>query len=140
MKSLHETHRKKIYFLLVGVFNTLLGLAAFPTLYLIFPWRDHYILLLTFTQCICVTSSFLTNKFIVFKTKGNCFTEYGKFFLFNSVCFLINLVMISLFVEKFRIQPIIFQIIFSSTVMVASYFWHENITFSAQSLHLRKEL
>jgi putative flippase GtrA len=139
VKSVYEIHRRKFYFLFVGGFNTLLGIAAFPILYIIFPFRSHYLFLLTFSQCICVTSAFLTNKFLVFKTKGNYFIEYGKFFLFNSACFILNLAMISLFVEKYQIRPMIFQVVFSSGVMIISYFWHENITFYNQNLQVQKE-
>ena len=126
---LHET---KVRFLFAGAMNTVFGLAAYPTLFfLLAPLRLHYMVVLAITQVACVTFSYLTNKFLVFRTVGNYLRESGKFVLFHLSYFLVNLVVLPLLVEMFGMSPVWGQTLFAVAVIITSYFWHSNITFAA---------
>jgi putative flippase GtrA len=125
---LHET---KIRFLFAGALNTVFGLAAYPTLYFVLaPLKLHYLVVLGITQVSCVAFSYLTNKFLVFRTVGNYLRESAKFALFHLSYFLVNLLALPFLVEIVGMSPVWGQTLFAVAVIITSYFWHSNITFS----------
>lgn len=125
---LHET---KIRFILAGALNTAFGLAAYPALYfMLAPLKLHYMVVLAITQVTCITFSYLTNKFLVFRTTGNYLRETGKFALFHLSYFGVNIVVLPLLVEFADIPPVWAQTLFAVAVVITSYFWHSKITFA----------
>jgi putative flippase GtrA len=121
---------KKFRFLIAGGVNTAVGLLVYPFLYLFLePFNVGYIKVLFLATIISVTFSFLTNKYYVFKTKGNLKKEYFKFFIFYGLYFSINLICLPLLVEVLKITPIISQTLFSIFIILTSYFWHNYVTF-----------
>jgi putative flippase GtrA len=130
-RRLIRLHETKVRFLLAGALNTVFGLAAYPTLFfLLAPLRLHYMVVLGITQITCVAFSYLTNKFLVFRTVGNYLRESGKFVLFHLSYFLVNLVALPLLVEIFGMSPVWGQTLFAVAVIISSYFWHSKITFA----------
>ena len=130
LQLLITRHEKKLRFLIVGGVNTLVGLLVYPLLYLFLePLGWGYIQVLLLAQVICITFSFISNKYFVFKKKGNIHKEYAKFFLFYGFYLVLNLLCLPLLVEKVGISPIISQTLFSIAIIVSSYFWHNFITF-----------
>jgi putative flippase GtrA len=125
-------HGKKIRFLIAGMINTAVGLAVYPILYLVFePVGMGYIQVLVIAQVVCISFSFVSNKYFVFKTKGNLRKEYLKFFAFHGFYFALNLVCLPILVEAFKINPIVSQTGFAIAVIVTSYFWHNSVTFKS---------
>ena len=121
---------KKIRFLIAGAINTTVGLLVYPLLYFFLePYNVGYIKVLFLAGIISVTFSFLTNKYYVFKTKGNLKKEYLKFFIFYGLYFSINLICLPFLVEVMKITPIISQTLFSIFIILTSYFWHNYVTF-----------
>ena len=132
LRLLLHAHETKFRFLAAGALNTLFGLGFYPLAYLLLaPLREHYILLLAIAQAPCVTFSFLTNKFLVFRTKGNIAREYLKFASYYSSLFALNLAALPALVELLRIHPVIAQTLFTVITIAVSYLWHSRITFSA---------
>ena len=130
-QRLFRLHETKVRFLLAGALNTVFGLAAYPTLFfLLAPLKLHYMAVLGISQVICVAFSYLTNKFLVFRTVGNYLRESGKFVLFHLSYFLLNLIALPLLVEMFGMSPVWGQTLFAVAVIITSYFWHSNITFA----------
>ena len=130
LQQLIARHEKKLRFLIAGGVNTLVGLSVYPLLYLLLePLGWGYIQVLLLAQVICITFSFISNKYFVFKTKGNFHKEYAKFFLFYALYLALNLLCLPLLVEKVGISPIISQTLFSVAIIVSSYFWHNFFTF-----------
>ncbi len=122
----------------MGGVNTSVGLAVYPILYvLLTPFGVGYIKALIFSQIICITFSFVSNKYLVFKTKGNVNKEYPKFFAFYGIYFLINLLCLPVMVEVFSMNPMIAQTLFSIAIVASSYFWHNLITFKSPSGELK---
>ena len=122
--------KKKLRFLVAGGLNTVVGLAAYPFFYwLAIPYKIHYLLILTVTQVFCVTFSYVTNKWLVFRTQGNYLREYLKFTVFHLTYFVINLMALPTMVEFGRINPVIAQSVFAVLVIISSYVWHSRITF-----------
>jgi putative flippase GtrA len=131
-RRLIRMHETKVRFLLAGALNTIFGLAAYPTLFfLLATLRLHYMAVLGIAQVISIAFSYLTNKFLVFRTAGNYLRESGKFVLFHLVYFLVNLVALPLLVEIFGMSPVWGQALFAVAVIITSYFWHSNITFAS---------
>jgi putative flippase GtrA len=121
---------KKIRFLIAGGVNTMIGLSVYPILYsLLVPMGLGYLVVLFISQLICITFSFASNKYFVFKTQGNLHAEYTKFFVFHASYFLLNLICLPALVEVLEMNPIIAQTLFSVFIIVTSYFWHNLVTF-----------
>jgi len=130
-QKLIRLHETKVRFLLAGALNTVFGLAAYPAFFfLLAPLKLHYMVVLGITQVTCVAFSYTTNKFLVFRTVGNYLRESGKFVLFHLSYFLVNLVALPFLVEIFGMSPVWGQTLFAVAVIITSYFWHSNITFS----------
>ena len=122
----------KIRFLLAGVVNTAFGLATYPALYfLLLPAKLHYLSILAISQVLCVTFSFLTHKFVVFRTFGNYLGEYARFVTFHLSLFLLNLAVLPFLVEFAGMNPVWAQTLFAVLVIVTSYFWYSRFTFTS---------
>lgn len=133
LQLLIARHEKKLRFLIAGGVNTLVGLSVYPLLYLwLEPLGLGYIQILLIAQVICITFSFISNKYFVFKTKGNIRKEYVKFFLFYGFYLALNLLCLPFLVEKVGITPIISQTLFSVAIIISSYFWHNFFTFKQE--------
>lgn len=129
-QTLIHRHEKKLRFLIAGGLNTVIGLSVYPILYYFLePLGVGYIQVLLLAQIICITFSFISNKYFVFKTKGNIKKEYAKFFMFYGLYLVLNLICLPFLVEAIQISPIISQTFFSIAIIISSYFWHNFITF-----------
>ena len=125
-----KTNDTKIRFLITGIINSSFGLLMFPFFYyLLEEYKFHYLLILTISQFICIFFAYFTNKFLVFKTKGNYVPEFLKFISFHLSHFLVNLLVLPILVEFFKLEPVIAQIFFAIMVIISSYFWQSRITF-----------
>lgn len=155
-KSQHFTsqHQTKIRFVLTGILNTGFGLGTYPALYylmasqklhdlilmaiqklhylIILTTIPYYLIILTISQIVCVIFAFMTNKFLVFRTKGNSGAEFLKFITFHFSYFLVNLAALPVLVVFLGMNPIIAQTSFAIMVIISSYFWHSRITFSSK--------
>jgi putative flippase GtrA len=121
-------------FVAAGVLNTLFGLAVFPLLMWAFKGMAiHYLVVLIIAQVISVFFSFLTSKFLVFRTSGNYLSEFGKFSMFHVLYFAANLVALPVLVEVFGVPPVWGQFGFAIAVIISSYFWQSRITFNRRS-------
>lgn len=128
-------HRKESRFIFVGALNTILGLAMYPFLYFILGGRElGYIHILLLTQILCVSFSFLTQKYFVFKTQGNYLNEIIKFIAFHGVYLAANLITLPLMVEGLEMNPVVAQTLIALALITSSYFWHNGVTFSSQKV------
>jgi putative flippase GtrA len=92
----------------------------------------HYLVILIMSQVLCISSAFLTSKFLVFRTSGNYLRETGKFLTFHLTYFLVNLAALPALVEFVGMNPVWAQTLFAVLIIVTSYFWHSRITFSSK--------
>jgi len=130
LRNLVGRHEKKVRFLIAGGVNTMVGLSVYPILFILLkPIGFGYMEVLFLAQVICITFSFISNKYFVFKTKGNIKKEYVKFFMFYGFYLALNVICLPVMVEMIKITPIVAQTLFSIAIIVSSYFWHNFITF-----------
>lgn len=128
--QIYSKHALQIRFLCVGGFNTLIGIVSFPTLYFLIPaMRAHYLLLMTICQIFCISFSYITNKFFVFRTKKTSLLEYLRFTFFYNIVFIANLIVLPFLVTHFHFNPAEIQLVINIFIAISSYFWHRNITF-----------
>lgn len=121
---------KKIRFLIIGGLNTIVGFVVFPTLYyLMVDVGFGYMVILLISQLVCTNFSFMTNKSMVFRSGGNYLAEYFKYNTFQFVVLALNLFLLPICVEGFKVNPVIAQTGFTGMVVLLSYIWHSKITF-----------
>jgi putative flippase GtrA len=129
-----QRHGQKVRYLLAGGLNTAVGLGIYPALYFGLAWLQlHYLVVLGASQVFSIGFAYLTNKFLVFRTKGNYVSETLKFIAFHLAYFLLNLVVLRFLVEHLQIPPVWGQLGFAVLIIITSYLWHSKITFSTPS-------
>lgn len=121
---------EKLRFLLVGGWNTLFGLALFA---LIFKFSGNYKLSIVVAHFTSVLQSFLTFRFFVFRAnlnkEANFLQEYLKMNLVYLIYFGLNYALLVLFVETFKIEPIIAQVLITCILVVYAYIANKYFTF-----------
>lgn len=129
VKRLYKRHRQKINYLLVGIWNTIFGYSLFIALYYFFGNRMHYMLIWGVSTVLSITNAYFGYRAFVFQTTGNYWREYFKFYVVYSGSMVINLVLLPLCVEMFKISPPLAQggLIFLSVGF--SYFGHKHFSF-----------
>lgn len=70
---------RRFRFLVIGGYNTAFGYFAFAFAYLLLGARIHYLILAVVMHFIAVTNSFLTQRFLVFRSKSPWPGEYLRF-------------------------------------------------------------
>lgn len=127
MKLLDTIFEKQIYrFVAVGILNTIVGVGAY---FILLDLNIYYLFSALISHIIGVTNSFIWNKKWTFKSKGNLRKESLKFTSVYGVTFVINLVLLVLFVEKFRFNPKIAGVFALGICALISYFGHKYWSF-----------
>ena len=129
MKRFYEQHSEKINYLLVGGWNTLFGFLAFALLYYWLGRAIHYVVLLVIANLLSISNAYISYKLFVFRTAGNYLKEYLRFYVVYGVAFLLNIALLPLCVELFRLSPVIAQAGLMFINVVFSYFGHKNFSF-----------
>lgn len=122
--------REEFRFLLVGASNTVWGIISYPIYFwLLHPLGVNYLVILIMTYIVNGVISFSTQKYLVFKTRGNHLKEFWKYFLLQAATLGINLLVLPLAVQQFSMNPVIAQTVFIGLVIVTSFFFHKYVTF-----------
>lgn len=129
MKQLFKKHEQKVRYLIVGGWNTVFSYASFTILYLLLRGFLHYTIVLVINYVISITNAYICYKFFVFKTKGNHFREYFRFYLVYGIVFIINLALLPFAVEILKLNPVLSQggIVFFAAII--GYLGHKNFSF-----------
>ncbi len=125
---------RPVRYLLAGAANTAFGLSFFPALLWFSPWFAHnYMVALLLSQVVCVVFAFSTYKIGVFRTRNNILREFAYFASYSYAVFGANLIALPLLVQGFGLHPIPAQFSFSLMTLAGSYFWHQAVTFRADT-------
>jgi len=81
------------------------------------------------SHLLAVTQSFVTQRWIVFRSSGHWFGEYMRFHIAHLGSLAIGLTLLPLMVEGFNTPPLTAQAIVTALIVVASYFVHQHFTF-----------
>jgi putative flippase GtrA len=121
---------KQIRFLAVGGVNFAWGLASYPALYLLLlPFGFNYVIILVITYILNTLISFFSQKYLVFRTKGDHLHELLKFSGLQGIVLAINLVVLPTMVTLTQLNPMLVQTAFALTLLVVSYVFHDRVTF-----------
>jgi putative flippase GtrA len=126
-----KKHIEFIKFLIVGGWNTLFGYGVFIAIYYS-PVKINYIIVAIISNVLAITNAYVGYKFFVFKTRGNYFKEYLKFYGIYGTMALINLALLPVLVQILSIKPVISQGILLAGTVVASFFGHKRFSFRAK--------
>ena len=124
VKKLYRRHEEKVKFLIVGSWNTLFGFIAFVVIDHLLGEIIHYVLTLTLSYILAITNAYFCYKFFVFKTKGNYLREYFKFYIVYGAVFIVNIMLLPIFVEIFQVNVLISQAVIVLFTVLISYSGH----------------
>ena len=129
MKRFYTKHRDKIWYLLVGAWNTLFGYLVFVALYFLLAEKINYMFLVIISNILAITNAYIGYKIFVFKTRGNYLKEYLRFYVIYGGAIALNLVLLPILVEFFAVTPVIGQGFVMLVIVVGSYFGHKHFSF-----------
>jgi len=122
---------RRFRFLVIGGCNTASGYCVFAVIYYLLSPRVHYLLVLALATVVNVTISYLTQKFFVFRTSGNCLLEYLRFYLVYAVPIALGFVMFPMLVSGLGANPYLAQGLILLVTVVLSYLGHSRVSFRA---------
>lgn len=112
-------------FLLVGILNTVVGYFLFFVL----VGFMNYLVATVISHFLAVAHSYLWNRYWVFSSKNHPLTEFLKFNFVYLFVLIENLVLMSIFVGYFGIDPRIAALICIPITTFISYFGHRHLSF-----------
>ncbi len=132
-----KSYKTEKRFILVGAWNTFFGYGLFFLLDTVFnnylgKERIVYMLAISLAQFFAIINAFIFHKFITFKTqtKGmDLVKEFIKFFSSYLFIFILNLVLLPLFVEIFGLVPKLAALFLIPISMVVSFIMLSQVAF-----------
>ena len=116
-------------FLIVGGWNFVFGYGAFAGLYWLFNgiWTDW--LIATVAAILGITMSYLTHRFITYRSHGCWWKEYFRFYVVYGGQTLLNIFLIWLLVTRLRYNAYLVQLVITLALTIASYWTHKLYSF-----------
>ncbi|NQT30049.1 MAG: GtrA family protein [Candidatus Saganbacteria bacterium] len=136
MKRFYTKHRDKIWYLLVGLWNTLFGYLVFVALYFLLAKKINYMILVVISNILAITNAYIGYKIFVFRTRGNYLKEYLRFYVIYGGAIALNLILLPVLVEFFAVTPIVGQGIVMIVIVVGTYFGHKHFSFRVSKRNL----
>jgi putative flippase GtrA len=96
------------------------------------PLGVNYLVTLVLAYAVSIAFSFTTQKYMVFKTRGNHLRELSKFLGLQGVILALNLIALPALVVATGWNPAFIQIGLSIVVAILSYFFHDLVTFRSK--------
>lgn len=116
-------------FVIVGLFNTAFGLGVFAALHTLFGDEVPYLLVLLPTYAIGIVVSFFTQRRLVFKVRGQLWTDLGRFTMVQLGALGLNAVALPLVRETSGLPVVVSQAIALGIVVIITYFSHLHFSF-----------
>ncbi|MNO35597.1 GtrA-like protein [compost metagenome] len=128
--------KQPIKFLIVGILNTIVGYSVYA-LYIFFIDKN-YVHALLISHIIGVVHSYIWNRRWTFRQSHSSFGSIAKFVTIYIFTFLINLLLLSFFVDKMEVNTLVAQGIALFLTTLISYLGHKYWSFRSIS-KLNKE-
>ncbi|MBI5399103.1 GtrA family protein [Candidatus Saganbacteria bacterium] len=129
MRQLYKRHQEKINYLLVGIWNTVFGYLTFVGLYCLLSVKIHYLFLLVISNVFSITNAYIGYKIFVFKTRGNYWQEYLRFYLVYGAALAVNFALLPIGVELLKISPPWALAGLTVINVIFSYYGHKKFSF-----------
>lgn len=116
-------------FLIVGGWNFAFGYGSFAGLYWLFngTWPDW--LITTVSTVLGITMSFVTHRFITYRSHGCWWREYLRFYVVYGAQSLLNIGLIVLLVTHMRMNAYIVQLAITLVLTILSFWAHKLYSF-----------
>ena len=118
--EIYKNHREGITYLIAGGLATVLNIAVFA--FLTYVCDIYYEISNIIAIIVAVLFQYISNKFFVFKTKGNTLKENLKEFISFISCRLITMIM----------DQLLMKIFVNIIVIIANYIFSKLIIFKKQ--------
>lgn len=119
----------RLRFLVVGAYNTAVGLLAFPALFVLFGRRAPYQALVVAAFVVAVTNAFFAHRWIAFRAGGPVLPQLLRFALGQLGLLGFSLAGMSLLVGHLGVPPLVAQPALSVTAVALSFAWNARVTF-----------
>lgn len=120
---------RRMRYLLVGGFNTVVGYSVFALLYwALNPWV-HYLVLAVMSHFLAVINSFLTQRQWVFRDRGPRWPAFVRFNLTTLSALAFGLVAMAVLVDLLGVHPLLAQALVILLSSVGLYLLHRRYTF-----------
>ena len=116
-------------FLIVGAWNFVFGYFAFAGLYWVMNGRWPDWLISTVAAVLGITVSFITHRFITYRSHGCWWREYLRFYVVYGGQSILNVFLIWILVTQLKLNAYIVQLAISVTLTVVSYWAHKYYSF-----------
>ena len=124
--------RQEPRFLIVGAGNTLSGYGVSSLVFfLLHAFFTPLLVIILICTVLNVTVSYLTNKRLVFRTRGNYLAEYLRFYVVSAVPIGLNFLLLPLAIDWLRMNPYLAIALVTGVTTVVSYVGHKHVSFRA---------
>ena len=122
---------KRVSFLLVGGFNTLLGFGIYTllTVWVFHDLKFGYLISLVISYAVGITVGFFLYRRFVYKVNGKIFSDFVKFTSVYLFSITLNLILLPAFVQLTPIGPVLAQAMVLVITTLVSYFGHGYFSF-----------
>lgn len=123
---------EKIRFLVLGLVNSFFGWIVFLVSQLLITGELSYIISLILAYGLGTLTSFLLQKYFVFRAHGNKIREFLRYAVIYIPQLIINILLLPLIVAILGINWLFAQTIFICLAAVLSYFGHKYFSFNSK--------
>lgn len=116
-------------FLVVGVWNFLFGYFCFAGFYWWLNGRLPDWLIVCIASVVGITNAFIFHRWVTYRSRGNVFAEYAKFYIVYGVQTLLNLALFALFVTRWGLNAYFCQLVIALALTFVSYWGHKSFSF-----------
>lgn len=120
-------------FFVVGCVNTLIGLSAFPILFLVLHGFFDIGVLLAASYFICTLIAFILHRTITFRSEGAAHREAIRYALLSALTYGINLILLKVSLAVFPHHPVILQSLLAVMFQLGNYIAMHRLIFYAPS-------
>lgn len=129
------SNSQPLRFLVVGAWNFVFGYFAFAGLYWVMNgrWPDCFIS--TIAAILGISMSFLTHRFITYRSHGCWWREYLRFYVVYGGQSILNIFLIWILVTQLKLNAYIVQLAISVALTIVSYWAHKHYSFKQTNHH-----
>jgi putative flippase GtrA len=125
----YVARREQILFIIVGAWNTLFGYLVWAVLQATLGQYVHYLAIALLAWPIAVLNAYLGYRYLVFRSRNPILQELPRFSVVYVATLLVNLAILPIALATLPLSIYVIQVLFTSAVVVASYFAHRHFSF-----------
>ena len=137
LKEIAKKHLTKIKFVIVGIWNTIIGYLLFFVLDTLFThvFEKRYVAYMSAAvlgNFLAIINAYIFHKYLTFKSKVSgigILAEFARFFASYLFSFILGLILLPVIVEMFHIDPKIAAALILIVTVIISYLSHSRFSF-----------